>query len=122
MGARVISESYSMDADEPGFIHVHYVRLLASGVDMGGPMWFARSNLRWVVDTMRACATTYAFCRAANNSSDDDLWIEETGPEQEPIINLSNRRPKTAAHGGAFHLAMTKPVAARFIAELGEIK
>lgn len=119
---KIVKESYSIDTSVAGFIHVHYVQLHANGLDMGGPMWFERSNLRWVVDTLRACATTYAFPRAAHKSGDDDFLIAETGPEQQPFINLSNSRPKTAAHGGVYNLSMTKPIAQQFIAELGAIK
>jgi hypothetical protein len=118
----ILKESYSIDTSVPGFIHVLYVRIIASGVDMGGPMWFERGNLRWVVDTMHACATTYAFPEATHQSGDDNLSVEESGPEQQPLIVLRNSRPKTGAHGGPFTLAMTKPVAEQFIAELGAIK
>lgn len=119
---KVVKESYSIDPSQPGFIHVHHVQVLDSGVDMGGPMWFERANLRWVVDTLRACINTYAFPETAQKSGQDSFIVNESGPEQAPIINLRNRRPKDAPHGGAFTLAMSKPVAEKLVAELGAIR
>jgi hypothetical protein len=75
-----------------------------------------------VVDTLRACLHTYAFPEAARQGGDDSLLVNESGPEQAPIINLRNRRPKGGVHGGAFTLAMSKPVAEKLVAELAAIR
>jgi hypothetical protein len=119
---KVVNESYSIDPSQPGFIRVHHVRILDSGVDMGGAMWFERANLSWVVDTLRACIDTYAFPEAAQQRGQDSFIVSESGPEQAPIISLRNRRPKDALYGGAFTLAMSKPVAEKLVAELGAIR
>jgi hypothetical protein len=115
---KILKESFFIDTSEPGFIHVEHVQLSGSGVDMGSPMWFECANLRWVIDTLRACATTYAFPETNHQSGQDSLSVDESGPEQAPFINLYNRRPNDAPHGGAFVLAMSKPVSERLIDEL----
>src|SRR5581483_7121016 len=111
----IVKESYSIDASDPGFIHVKLIKIIDSGVDMGGPMWFERANLRWVIDTMRACITTYAFPETSTQAGQDSLSVLESGHEQQPFVKLRNRRPADASHPGAFTLSISKPLAPQFV-------
>ena len=117
----IVKESYSIDTSEPGFIHVTFVKLVASGVDMGGPMWFERANLPWVVDTLRACIATYAFPETSKTAGQDNLAVLESGHEQQPFVKLRNRRPADAPHPGAFTISMSKPLAPQFVDELARL-
>ena len=117
----VVKESYTIDTSEPGFVHVQSTQLVDNGVDMGGAMWFERGNLRWVVDTLKACVTTYGFEKTAIQAGQDSLSVAESGHEQQPFVNLRNRRPANAVHPGAFTVALTKPLAAQFVDELDKL-
>jgi hypothetical protein len=114
-------ESYSVDTSERGLIHIRHVQIRETGVDLGGPMWFERANLRWVVDSLRACMTTYAFPGVEMQNNHDQLHVFESGPEQAPIINLQNRRAKDAPHGGVYALMISKSVAEKLVAELAAL-
>jgi hypothetical protein len=114
-------ESYSVDTSDSGVVHIHHVQLEDTGVDMGGHMWLERSNLRWVVDSLQACLGTYAFPGVETQSGQDHLKVFESGAEQAPIINLRNRRPKDAPHGGVYALMMSKPVAEKLTRELATL-
>lgn len=118
----IVSESYTIDTSDPDFIHIDYVQVWDRGSNMGGPMWFDRKNLPWVVQNMQACLTTYAFPEASLQSGPDSLKVLESGHEQAPIINLLNRRDKAAPHGGVYALLMSKPVAEQLVKELAAIK
>jgi hypothetical protein len=115
-------ESYSIDTSDPAFIHIHHVQIEDTGVDMGGHMWFERANLPWVVGSLRACVSTYAYPGAETQSGQDHLKVFESGAEQAPIINLRNRRPKDAPHSGVYALMMSKPVAEKLTRELAALK
>jgi hypothetical protein len=115
-------ESYSVDTSDAGFVHIHHVQIEDTGVDMGGHMWFERSNLRWVVDALQACLSTYGFPGVEAQSGQDQLKVFESGAEQAPIINLRNRRSKDAPHGGVYALMMSKPVAEKLTRELAALK
>lgn len=115
------SETYSIDVFEPGFVHVHQVRVKDNGKDIGGHIWFERANLGWVVDTLRACVGTYAFPETATRAGDDSLKVFESGHEQAPVINLFNVRPDGAPHGGVFARTFGKPVAERLVEDLAAI-
>jgi hypothetical protein len=118
----IVKESYTLDTSDPNIIHIHHVQVEHNGVNMGGPMWFERKNLPWVVQNLQACLTTYAFPEASLQSGPDDLKVLESGPEQAPIINLLNRRDKDAAHGGVYALLLSKPIAEKLVKELAAIK
>lgn len=118
----ITQESYSVDASDPDFVHVHHVQIRDHNRDAGGHMWFERSNLRWVVDSLQACLSTYAFPGVETHSGQDHLNVFESGPEQAPIIKLHNRRPKDAPHGGVYALMMSKPVAEKLTRELAALK
>jgi hypothetical protein len=117
----ILKESYAIDTSESGFVHVTYTQLVDNGVDMGGQMWFERANLRWVVDALKACVQTYGAAKTSTQAGQDSLSVAESGHEQQPFVNLRNRRPVDAPHPGAFTVALTKPLAAQFVAELDKL-
>lgn len=114
-------ESYSIDTSENGFIHIHHVQIEDTGVDMGGHMWLERGNLAWAVDSLQTCLSTYGFPGVETQSGQDHLKVFESGAEQAPIINLRNRRPKDAPHGGVYALMMSKPIAEKLTRELAAL-
>lgn len=118
----IVSESYTIDTSDPNFIHINYVQVWDRGSNMGGPMWFERKNLPWVVQNLQACLTTYAFPEATHQSGQDTLKVFESGHEQAPITNLRNRRPEGAPHAGVYALMMTKPTAEKLVKELAAIR
>jgi hypothetical protein len=118
---KIVKESVAIDAAEPGFIHVTQQRVKDTGQDIGGQIWFERANLRWVVDTLRACLATYGFPETVLQSGQDSLKVFESGPEQAPVVNLFNVRPKDAAHGGVYARSMSRRVAEQFADQLTAI-
>jgi hypothetical protein len=118
---KIIRESCSVDASDPGFVHILHVRIKDTGADRGGQMWFERQNLPWVVDTLRSCLTVYAFPRTTVDSGHDSLKIFESGDEQAPIINLVNSRSDGAPHAGVYALLMSKPIAEKLLIDLSAI-
>lgn len=117
----ILKEAYSIDTSEPGFVHVTYTQLVDNGVDMGGQMWFERANLPWVVDALKTCVQTYGAAKTSTQAGQDSLSVAESGHEQQPFVNLRNRRPADAAHPGAFTVALTKPLAVKFVDELAKL-
>jgi hypothetical protein len=118
---KIVKESITVDAAEPGFVHVVQERVKDTGQDIGGQIWFERANLRWVVDALRACLATYGYPETALQSGQDSLKVFESGPEQAPVINLFNVRPKDAAHGGVYARSMSRQVAAQLADQLAAI-
>lgn len=114
----ILEECYVFDNSDPHFVYVLLTRRVESGVDMGGPMWIERTNVSWVVEKLRACITTYAFEPVSIQAGQDNLTVLESGPEQQPLVVVRNRRPAGAPHSGPFTLAMSKPRVARFADEL----
>ncbi|WP_428267909.1 hypothetical protein [Haliangium sp.] len=117
----IVQETISLDLDEAGFVHIHHVQIENSGLDMGGPMWFERASLDWVRSSLRACLDTYASKAVETRLGQDDLKVYESGHEQAPIVNLRNRRPKDATHGGVFALMMSKPIAEELCQKLAAV-
>jgi hypothetical protein len=115
-------ELYTIDTSEPGFIHIHHVDREESGLDMGGHIWFERGSLPWVVDTLRACTTTYGFPESVTRIGQDSLKVFESGAEQAPYINLFNVRPADARHGGIFARSFSKPLAKKLVLELAALR
>ena len=115
------SETYSIDVSEPDFVHVHQVRVKDNGKDIGGHIWFERANLEWVVRTLRASVSTYAFPETTTRAGNDSLKVFESGHEQAPVINLFNVRPDGVPHGGVFARTFGKPVAAKLAEDLAVI-
>lgn len=118
---KIVKESVSIDAAEPGFVHVTQERVKDTGQDIGGQIWFERGSLRWVIDTLRACLATYGFPETTAQIGQDSLKVFESGPEQEPVINLFNVRPKDAPHGGVYARSMSRPIAEKLADELARI-
>jgi hypothetical protein len=118
---KIVNESVSIDAAEPGFVRVTQVRVKDTGQDIGGQIWFERGSLAWVIDTLRACLATYGFPETTAQIGQDSLKVFESGPEQEPVINLFNVRPKDAAHGGVYARSMSRPIAEKLADELARI-
>jgi len=118
---KIVKESVTVDAAEPGFVHVIQQRVKDTGKDIGGQIWFERANLRWVIDALRACLTTYALPEAVLQRGQDSLKVFESGPEQEPVINLFNTRPEGAPHGGVYARSMSRPVAEQLARQLDAI-
>jgi hypothetical protein len=116
----ILEERYTFDTSDPRFVHIHLVLRIASGEDMGGPMWIERDNVPWVVEQIRACISTYAFERVCLQAGQDNLQVLESGHEQQPMIVVRNRRAADAPHAGPFTLAMSKHLVARFVDELAE--
>jgi hypothetical protein len=117
----VANESITVDCPEPGLIHVHHVDVRDSGVDMGGPLWFSRDNLPWLIEQLQAVLTTYGFEDVIEERGDDSFKVFESGPEQAPVINIQNRRPKGGDHGGMFALLMSKPIAQSLLDQLQQL-
>lgn len=118
----ITSESISVSGSEPGFVHVQHRQLRDSGVDMGGPLWFGKDNLPWVIETLRECLGTYGFPGAEAQRGGDSFKIFESGPEQAPIVNIQNRRAKDGTHGGMFALLMSRPIAEELLHELQRLQ
>lgn len=77
-----------------------------------------RDNLRWVVDTLRACAVCYAFEPTLLLAGGDQIQVFESGPEEEPIVNLANVVWSEAAR---YHLTMTRATALALADSLAEL-
>lgn len=118
---KIVRESVAVDAAEPGFIHVTQQRVKDTGQDIGGQIWFERANLRWVIDTLRACLATHGFPEAVLQGGQDSLKVFESGPEQDPVINLFNVRPADAPHGGVYARSMSRPVAEQLATQLAAL-
>lgn len=118
----IVEESFSIDAGGREFIHIRHVQVWNTGTNMGGPMWFERRNLGWVVATLNASLRIYAYPEAALVRGGDSLKIFESGHEQAPYTNLMNRRASGAPHGGVYALALSRPIAERLGAELAALR
>lgn len=118
---KIVKESVTVAAAEPGFVHVVQERVKDTGQDIGGQLWFERAHVRWIVDTLRAALETYGFPETVHRGGQDDLKIFESGPEQEPVINLFNVRPKDAPHGGVYARSLSRRVAAQLVDQLAAL-
>jgi hypothetical protein len=116
---KIRKETVAVDEAEPGFVHVSHQQIIQdSGRDMGGELWFERDHVRWVIDKLRGQLTTYAFPEAELQHGRDRLRVWESGPEQQPFINVFNTRPEDAPRGGMFALSISRPVAEQLLAQL----
>ena len=113
----IVRESFAI-ATQPGFVHIVHDRIKDTGQNIGGQIWFERASLRWVIDTLRACLATYGFPETTTQGGQDSLKIFESGPEQAPVINLFNVRPKDAPHGGTYARTMSRPAVHQLIEKL----
>lgn len=119
---KIVKESVAVDTSEPGFVHVTQQRVKDTGQDIGGQLWFERENLRWVIDTLRACLATYGFPETVLERGGDSLKVFESGPEQAPVVNLFNVRPKDAPHGGVYARSLSRQVAEELADQLAAIR
>lgn len=107
----IVRESYFLDSRDPNFIHLHHVQLVNFEADMGGPLWFERSSLRWVVDTLavlprrkartsgsahgpgaglaRNCRALHAALRRVRNSSVGSLRCSASSRSEKQRQDLS---------------------------------
>jgi len=118
---KIVKETVAIDTSDPGFLHVTQHRVKDTGQDIGGQLWFERDNLRWVIDTLRACLATYGFPETTLQRGQDSLKVFESGPEQQPVVNLFNVRPKDAAHGGVYARSMSRQVAEQLADQLAKL-
>lgn len=118
---KIVKETVTVDTSDPAFVHVVQQRVKDTGQDIGGQLWFERANLRWVVDTLRACLATYGFPETVHQGGQDSLKVFESGPEQEPVVNLFNVRPKDAPHGGVYARSMSRAAAEQLANQLASL-
>lgn len=118
---KIVKETVTVDASEPGFVHLVQQRVKDTGQDIGGQLWFERAHLRWVVDTLRACLATYGFPETTTQGGQDSLKVFESGPEQAPVVNLFNVRPKDAPHGGVYARSMSREAAEQLVEQLAAL-
>ena len=120
-GAPVISkESVSVDASEPGFISISYVQL-DDGIDMGGRLLIERKSLPLITALLHASLNVYAFTEVECRCGEDAFRVYGSGSDQQPIINILNRRPDGATHCGLTGLMMTTPAVEALLEQLGEL-
>jgi hypothetical protein len=113
-------ESVSVDASEPGFISVHYVQP-DDGLDMGGRLSLERKSVPLIMALLYACLNVHAFPGVECQCGDDAFRVYGSGSDQQPIINILNRRPDGALHGGLTGLMMTTPAAEALFEQLGAL-
>ena len=118
---KVIRESCTVDVSHAGFVHLVHVRVKDTGADIGGPLWFERQNLPWVVQTLCSVLTIYAFPRTGADIGQDSLKVYESGDEQAPITNVLNRRPDGSPHGGVYAVMMGRTIAERLLDDLAAL-
>jgi hypothetical protein len=120
-GAPVIGkESVSVDASEPEFIGVHYVQL-DDGIDMGGRLLLERQSVPLIIALLHASLNVYAFTGVECRCGDDAFSVYGSGSDQQPIINILNRRPDGVPHGGLTGLMMTTAAAEALFGQLRAI-
>ncbi|HEY1813959.1 MAG TPA: hypothetical protein VGG74_16525 [Kofleriaceae bacterium] len=118
------AETYAIANDESDFVGVHYratKELVGDPYEVERSVWFARSNLAWLV---RALETTLDEPQPGTlvvNHGGDDLRVLEGGHEAEPYIHITNERPDDAAHGGGHWVSLTKRIAQKLTADLAEL-
>jgi hypothetical protein len=113
-------ESVSVDTSEPGFISVNYVQL-DDGLDMGGRLLLERKSVPLIVALLHACLNVDAFPGVECQCGDDALRVYGSGSDQQPIINILNRRSDGVPHGGLTGLMMTVPATEALFEQLREL-
>lgn len=117
----IITDSYSITLDDPGLIRIEYRsrRDTAAGpLTRNTSIWFERTNLRWLVESLRQCITIYGQPELSTQQGNDHLKVFESGPEPAPYINVENKRPDGVEHPGFTWFAMSKPLAEELTFEL----
>ena len=113
----ISEESVTVDASEPGFISVHYVQL-DDGLDMGGRLLLGRKSVPLIIALLHASLDVHAFAGVECQCGEDSFQVYGSGSDQQPIINIMNRRPERAPHGGLTGLMMTTPAARALFEQL----
>lgn len=113
----ISKESLSVDASEPGFISVHYVQL-DDGLDMGGKLLLERKSVPLIVALLHASLNIYPFRGVECRCGEDAFRVYGSGSDQQPIINILNRRPDGLPHGGLTGLMMTTAAAEALFEQL----
>jgi hypothetical protein len=113
----VIKESLSIDASESGFIDVHYVQL-DEGLDMGGRLLLERQSVPLIIALLHASLNVGAFGGVECRCGDDSFRVYGSGSDQQPIINILNRRPDGAPRGGLTGLMLTTAAAEALFEQL----
>jgi len=116
----ISKESVSVDASEPGFISISYVQL-DDGIDMGGRLLIERKSLPLITALLHASLDVYAFTEVECRCGEDAFRVYGSGSDQQPIINILNRRPEGAPHGGLTGLMMTTSAVEALLEQLGEL-
>ena len=113
----IIKESVSVDASESGFICVNYVQV-DDGLDMGGRLLFERKSVTLITALLYTCPNVHDFPEVECRCGDDAFRVYGSGSDQRPIINILNRRPDGAPHGGLAGLMLTTPAAKTLFEQL----
>lgn len=117
----IVSDSYVIDSSVSEFICISFSGCRDTGVglvELKAPLWLERSNLRWLIESVRSCLSPEGPLRCERKHGQDDLIVNESGPEQEPCVNVSNVRPADAPHGGTYWYGMGQPLARKLVGEL----
>jgi hypothetical protein len=113
-------ESVSVDTSEPGYINVHYVQL-EDGLDMGGRLLIERKSVPLIMALLYACLNVRAFPDVECKCGDDAFRVYGSGLDQQPIINILNRRPDGVEHAGLSGLMMTTRATEALFKQLREL-
>lgn len=117
---RPVEETYALDISDTGFIHIHTRQLDESGLDMGGHLWFERTNLPWVVDQLRDCLAEDRYLKMEERGS-DDLSVSRYDPGMR-FVMFRNRRLLAVPHGGTHMLLLTEGTAQALFADLAALE
>lgn len=112
----ITSESISVDRSDPNFISVLYVQV-QDGLDMGGRLMLERKSLPLIVAMLAQNLNADGSPPIEFQCGYDSFRIYESGSDQQPIINVLNRRPEAVPHSGLTGLMMTTQ-AAKFLLDL----
>ena len=117
----ITEESITVDASEPNFVSVHYIQMNGA-IDMGGRLRLERKNVPLIIALLHAYLNIYALTQTECQAGHDSFRLCESGPEQEPIINIFNRRPEGVLHSGLSGLMMTKAATQDLLGKLAALE
>lgn len=117
----ILDERYTIEPIGAAFVRVEHVRVLETGFDTGGRLWMERASALWVAERIRTCIATYGFEPVSIHVGQDNLQVSESGPEQQPLIVIRNRRPAGSPYEGAYSLGLSKPIAGDFADALARL-
>jgi hypothetical protein len=117
----IVQDSYRLDRSDAEHIGIEYssvVQIDDRTHSAPGSVWIERGNARWLGRALQTALQTRGGTAQALHSPPDHIRVDESGPEQEPYINITNERPAEGPHGGYAWFAMTAALAAKLSAEL----